>query len=74
VIEALTVGIAQRFSVDPVDDPRPYLAATMWIAAFDWYRRRSVAHEVVATGIDAVLDDLTAAVTSVHSVFVTPTP
>lgn len=34
--------IGERLGIDHQNDPRPYLSATVWLAAFDWHCRRSV--------------------------------
>jgi hypothetical protein len=45
--------LGERFGVDPSQDARPYLAATVWLAAFDWYRRHLVsAHDQVMDASD----------------------
>jgi AcrR family transcriptional regulator len=47
--------LGARFGVDPSQDARPYLAATVWLAAFDWYRRHLVsAHDQVMDAAGAV--------------------
>jgi AcrR family transcriptional regulator len=38
----LTELIGERLGIDHQIDPRPYLSATVWLAAFEWYRRRNV--------------------------------
>ena len=38
----LAVLIGERLGIDFEADPRPYLAATVWIAAFGWFRHRIV--------------------------------
>jgi AcrR family transcriptional regulator len=38
----LTELIGERLGIDHRNDPRPYLSATIWLAAFEWYRRRNV--------------------------------
>lgn len=62
--EQLTAAIGARVQADP-DDPTPYLAATLWVAAFTHYRRRHV--EATLSGppgrvprpsVDAVLETL----------------
>ena len=47
--------LGARLGVDPSQDARPYLAATVWLAAFDWYRRNLVsAHDEVMDAAGAV--------------------
>jgi AcrR family transcriptional regulator len=47
--------LGTRLGVDPSQDARPYLAATVWLAAFDWYRRNLVsAHDPVRDAAAAV--------------------
>jgi AcrR family transcriptional regulator len=38
----LAEAIAERVGLDAAKDLRPYLAATMWVAGFEWYRRLAV--------------------------------
>lgn len=38
LVEALTDFMSERLGVDKNKDPRPYLAAVVWVSAFDWYR------------------------------------
>jgi AcrR family transcriptional regulator len=38
----LAVLIGERLGIDSEADPRPYLAATVWIAALGWFRHRIV--------------------------------
>jgi AcrR family transcriptional regulator len=49
--------IGERLGIDSQTDPRPYLAATVWTAAFEWFRRRNVsAHRPVKNTAKAVND------------------
>jgi AcrR family transcriptional regulator len=43
LVNELAAAIARRLNVDPVADAGPYLAATVWAAALDFYRKRAVA-------------------------------
>ncbi|TPG36720.1 TetR family transcriptional regulator [Mycobacterium hodleri] len=43
MVDALANAIARRLGTDPTTDPAPYLAATVWAASLDFYRRRIVA-------------------------------
>jgi AcrR family transcriptional regulator len=62
--EQLTAAIGARVQADP-DDPTPYLAATLWVAAFTHYRRRhlqaadsNVPDGVPQPSVEAVLRSL----------------
>lgn len=47
--------LGTRLGVDPTQDARPYLTATVWLAAFDWYRRHLVStHDEVVDAAGAV--------------------
>jgi AcrR family transcriptional regulator len=49
--------IGERLRIDSQADPRPYLAATVWIAAFEWFRHRTVStHKRVKNAATAVND------------------
>jgi AcrR family transcriptional regulator len=52
--------IGERLRIDSQTDPRPYLAATVWIAAFDWFRHRNVSTrkrvKSAATAINAIVE------------------
>jgi AcrR family transcriptional regulator len=43
LVEELATAIGRRVGVDASVDPMPYLAATLWAATLDFYRRRAVA-------------------------------
>jgi AcrR family transcriptional regulator len=43
LVGELAEAIAKRIGVDPLLDARPYLAATVWGATLDFFRRRAVA-------------------------------
>jgi AcrR family transcriptional regulator len=62
MVGALATAIATRLGTDPVTDPAPYLAATVWAAALDFYRRRTVATatsaELAGTSFAGLLDDV----------------
>lgn len=62
MVDELTAAVAARLGADPVIDPAPYLAATVWAAAFDFYRRRMVATATTAdpaeTPLTVLLDDV----------------
>jgi AcrR family transcriptional regulator len=56
--------IGERLGIDHLNDPRPYLSATFWLAAFDWYRRRSTsAHRATVNAPESV-DELVAMIRS----------
>jgi hypothetical protein len=47
--------IGERLGIDSQTDPRPYLAATVWMAAFEWFRHRKVSkHRRVKNAASAV--------------------
>jgi AcrR family transcriptional regulator len=49
--------IGERLGIDSQTDPRPYLAATVWITAFEWFRQRNVStHRRVNSTAKAVND------------------
>lgn len=59
--EAVVVELAQligeRLRINSQSDPRPYLAATVWIAALEWFRHRSVStHRPVKNAARAIND------------------
>lgn len=62
MVGALAVAIARRLGTDPATDPAPYLAATVWAAALDFYRRRTVATatsaELAATTFAGLLQEV----------------
>lgn len=64
VVTDLTELIGERLGIDHQNDPRPYLAATVWLGAFEWYRQRSVS--VHRRTLDAAesLDELVAMIQS----------
>jgi Bacterial regulatory proteins, tetR family len=64
LIAAVTEGVAHQLGVDPGEDVRPYLVASMWVGAFSWYRDRAL-HNQEAVGdpaptIDAVVKSIRA--------------
>jgi AcrR family transcriptional regulator len=62
VVTDLTELIGQRLGIDHHIDPRPYLSATIWLAAFEWYRRRNVSvHRRTGNALES-LDELVAMV------------
>jgi AcrR family transcriptional regulator len=61
--------LGKRLGVDSAEDARPYLAATVWLSAFDWYRRHLVStHERVIDAVRAI-DQITAIVQSAGPFF-----
>jgi AcrR family transcriptional regulator len=42
LIDELALAIAERMTVDPVNDSRPYLLAASYMLASNWYRRYAV--------------------------------
>jgi hypothetical protein len=67
VVTDLTELIGERLGIDHRNDPRPYLSATFWLAAFEWYRRRNVsAHRATINAPESV-DELVAMIRSASS-------
>lgn len=62
LVGALASAIATRVATDSVTDPAPYLAATVWAAALDFYRRRTVATatsaELASASFAGLLDEV----------------
>ncbi len=60
--QIMTAAVARRLNVVPVENPTPYLAATVWIATLEFYRRRAVLNTRSNSGavkaIDEVLDEV----------------
>jgi AcrR family transcriptional regulator len=47
--------IGERLRINTKTDPRPYLAAVVWVAAFDWFRHRKVStHKRVKSATSAI--------------------
>jgi AcrR family transcriptional regulator len=63
-ITDLTELIGERLGTDHHNDPRPYLSATIWLAAFEWYRRRSVSVHRRTVNVAESLDELVAMIRS----------
>jgi AcrR family transcriptional regulator len=63
-ITDLTELIGERLGIDHRNDPRPYLSATIWLAAFEWYRRRSVSVHRRTVNAAESLDELVAMIRS----------
>jgi AcrR family transcriptional regulator len=63
----LTELIGERLGIDHQIDPRPYLSATVWLAAFEWYRRRNVSvHRRRGNALESV-DELVAMIRSANA-------
>ncbi|MCU1657579.1 MAG: TetR family transcriptional regulator [Pseudonocardiales bacterium] len=60
IVVDLTQLIGEHLGIDAQSDPRPYLAATVWTAAFGWFRRRKVSThqrlENTATAVNDIVD------------------
>ena len=56
--------IGERLGIDSQNDPRPYLSATVWLAAFDWYRRRSVSVHRRTINVPESVNELVAVIRS----------
>ncbi|MCW2650221.1 MAG: TetR family transcriptional regulator [Mycobacterium sp.] len=73
VVADLAELIGERLGIDHQNDPRPYLSATVWLAAFEWYRRRSVSVHRRTVDAPETLDELVAMIRSATSqLFVGP--
>jgi AcrR family transcriptional regulator len=58
LVSQLAEAIAARIGADPVLDAGPYLAATVWGATLDFYRRRAVATAKPGRATDRRLEEL----------------
>jgi AcrR family transcriptional regulator len=58
LVNELAAAIARRLGTDPATDAYPYLAATVWAAALDFYRRRAVTTSPEARRPDKPFVDL----------------
>jgi AcrR family transcriptional regulator len=67
VVTDLAELIGERLGIDHQNDPRPYLSATVWLAAFEWYRRRSVSVHRRTVDAPETLDELVAMIRSATS-------
>jgi AcrR family transcriptional regulator len=67
VVTELAELIGERLGIDHQYDPRPYLSATVWLAAFEWYRRRSVSVHRRTVDAPETLDELVAMIRSATS-------
>jgi hypothetical protein len=56
--------IGERLGIDHQSDPRPYLSATVWLAAFEWYRRRNVSVHRRPVNARESVDELVAMIRS----------
>ncbi|MDT7655282.1 MAG: hypothetical protein QOI36_6700 [Pseudonocardiales bacterium] len=64
VVTDLAELIGERLGIDHQNDPRPYLSATVWLAAFEWYRRRSVSVHRRTVNARESVDELVAMIRS----------
>jgi AcrR family transcriptional regulator len=64
--ENLTLQLAQtmaeRNNIDTDKDIRPYLAATVWVASLEWYRKMSISSGKRPKSIQQAIDDIVALV------------
>jgi AcrR family transcriptional regulator len=58
LVRALAEILAARLGVDPAKDPRPYLVASTWIAAFEWYRTSARAQRAKAPSAAKALGEI----------------
>jgi AcrR family transcriptional regulator len=61
--------IGERLGIDSQTDPRPYLAATVWIAAFEWFRHRNVSSHQRVTNIARAVNHIVKIAQSTGAVF-----
>jgi AcrR family transcriptional regulator len=75
--ERLASDLAQliraHLGIDELNDMRPYLAATLWIAAFDWYRRHNVSSNRHVADPKKAVDELAALVQAAGHFLLLPT-
>ena len=67
LVTDLTELIGERLGIDHRNDPRPYLSATFWLAAFEWYRRRNVSDHRATINAPESVDELVAMIRSASS-------
>jgi AcrR family transcriptional regulator len=66
--------IGERLGLDSQIDPRPYLAATVWTSAFEWFRHRKVSiHQRVKNTAIAVNDIMDIAQSAGEALLLSPT-
>ena len=73
VVSDLAELIGQHLGIDELNDMRPYLAATVWIAAFDWYRRHNVSSNRRVADPKKAVDELAALVQAAGQFLLLPT-
>jgi AcrR family transcriptional regulator len=64
VASELAELLGELLCVDPREDARPYLSATMWLAALDWHRRRNTLSHYRPGNVPESIDDLVATIQS----------
>jgi AcrR family transcriptional regulator len=60
--------IGEHLRIDSETDPRPYLAATVWVAAFDWFRHRNVSTRKRVKNATTAVNDIVEFVQSAPAV------
>jgi AcrR family transcriptional regulator len=60
--------IGEHLGIDPKTDPRPYLAATVWVAAFEWFRHRNVSTQKRVKNAARAINDIVEIVQSTPAV------
>src|ERR1700730_6165533 len=60
--------IGEHLGIDPKADPRPYLAATVWVAAFEWFRHRNVSTQRRVKNAARAINDIVEIVQSIPAV------
>jgi AcrR family transcriptional regulator len=63
----LTELIGERLGIDHQNDPRPYLLATIWLAAGEWFRRRNVSVHRRTVNAPESVDEVVAMIRSASS-------
>lgn len=63
----LTALIGERLGIDHQNDPRPYLLATVWLAAGEWLRRRHVSVHRRTVNAPESVDEVVAMIRSASS-------
>jgi AcrR family transcriptional regulator len=56
--------IGERMGIDPQNDPRPYLSATVWLAALDWSRRRAVSAHIPTVNVRESVNEIVTVIRS----------
>jgi AcrR family transcriptional regulator len=60
VVRELERAIAERQGVDLLEDPRPYLAASTFVAGFVWFRRSVLLSDRAPVDVEGAVDEVAA--------------